>query len=280
MTTTGGDYGIGPKRVQNKVAIVTGAGSAGDGIGNGRAAAILLARNGAKVCVTDIDVGAAERTRAMIEDEGGEAVTVVADVSATADCKRIVDETVQRWGRLDILVNNVGIRGAAGTAVNVVEEEWEAGLRINVTSMMLMAKFAIPEMMRNKAGSIINVSSVAGLLGGHGYLLYPTTKGAIIGMTRSMAYHHGPDGIRVNCICPGAVHTPLVANNGLTDEIREARRKNSMLKTEGTGWDVGAAVLYLASDDARWVTGTVMPVDAGLTAMMALASSTSSQQKS
>jgi len=132
--------------------------------------------------------------------------------------------------------------------------------------MMLMAKYAIPEMRKAGGGSIINIASVAGLAGGHPSLLYPTSKGAIVNLTRAMATHHGGEGIRVNCVAPGMVYTPMVYSRGMSPEIREARRERSLLKTEGTGWDVGNAVLYLAGDEARWVTGIVLPVDAGATA--------------
>jgi len=132
--------------------------------------------------------------------------------------------------------------------------------------MMLMAKHAIPEMLKQGGGSIVNLASVAGLQGGHPSLLYPTTKAAVIGLTRAMAAHHGPAGIRVNAIAPGMVYTPMVYTRGMSPEMREARRRRSLLQTEGTGWDVGAAVVYLASEDARWVTGIVLPVDAGASA--------------
>lgn len=262
-----GRYGLGRDRLEGRVAIVTGAGSRSDGIGNGRAAAILLARNGARVALVDMQEKWAERTREMIASEGGEAIVVQGDVTKPEDCRRIVDTTVQRFGRLDILVNNVGIGGPPGTAVEVDLEGWNHGLLVNVTSMMLMSKFAIPEMKKVGGGSIVNISSVAGLRGGIANLLYPTSKGAVVNMTRAMAYHHGPDLIRVNCICPGMVYTPMVYAAGMSDEMRENRRKRSALQVEGSGWDVGAGVLYLASDDARWVTGIVLPIDAGATAI-------------
>jgi NAD(P)-dependent dehydrogenase (short-subunit alcohol dehydrogenase family) len=132
--------------------------------------------------------------------------------------------------------------------------------------MMLMAKYAIPVMIAGGGGSIVNIASVAGLRGGHPTLLYPTSKGAVIQMTRAMAAHHGRSGVRVNCIAPGMVYTPMVYARGMTPEMREARRRRSLLQTEGEGWDVAWAALYLAGDEARWVTGVVLPVDAGFTA--------------
>jgi NAD(P)-dependent dehydrogenase (short-subunit alcohol dehydrogenase family) len=254
------------RRLEGKVAIVTGAGSRADGIGNGRAASVLLAREGARVTLVDRQRDWAERTLAMIEGEGGEAQVVIADVTEADGCREIVAETVARWDRIDVLVNNVGITGPDGTALEVDLEQWDLGLRANVTSMMLMAKFAIPEMLKRGGGSIVNLSSVAGLTGGHPKLLYPTSKAAVIGLTQAMAAHHGAQGIRVNAVAPGLVYTPMVATRGMTDETREKRRLRSLLQTEGTGWDVGAAVVYLASDEARWVTGIVLPVDAGMLA--------------
>lgn len=253
-------------RLKGRVAIVTGAGSRASGIGNGRAAAILMARSGAKVALLDAMPDWAAETGRMIAQEGGESIVIEADVTKGADCAQAVKKTVDKWGRVDILVNNVGIGGPPGNAVDVDVEAWEQAMRVNVTSMMLMAKYAIPEMRKLGAGSIINLSSVAGLVGGHPSLLYPTSKGAVINLTRAMAAHHGPEGIRVNCIAPGMVYTPMVYSRGMTPEMRETRRQRSLLQTEGTGWDVGNAVRYLASDESRWVTGTVLPVDAGATA--------------
>ena len=253
-------------RLKGRVAIVTGAGSRAEGIGNGRAASILMARSGAKIALVDAMPAWAAETGRMIAAEGGESIVIEADVTRPADCAAAVAKTVAQWGRVDILVNNVGIGGPPGNAVDVDLEAWEHAMRVNVTSMMLMAKYAIPEMRKLGAGSIVNLASVAGLVGGHPSLLYPTSKGAVVNLTRAMATHHGPEGIRVNCIAPGMVYTPMVYSRGMTPEMRETRRQRSLLQTEGTGWDVGNAVRYLASDESRWVTGTVLPVDAGATA--------------
>lgn len=254
--------------LEGKVAIVTGAGSRADGIGNGRAAAILMAREGVKVALIDAVPANAEATRAMIEKEGNTSMVVDCDVTDPEACEAAVARTVAAWGRLDILVNNVGVGGTGGNAVDLDLEAWDRDLRINVTSMMLMARYAIPEMRKVKGGAIVNIASVAGLRGGHSGLMYPTSKGAVVNMTRAMAAHHGREGIRVNCIAPGMVYTPMVyaRGDGMNDDLREARRKRSLLQTEGTGWDVGNGVLYLVSDMARWVTGVIHPVDAGATA--------------
>ena len=253
-------------RLQGQVAIVTGAGSRSPDIGNGRAAAILMARQGARVLLLDAMREAALETERMIAAGGGIAHALEADVTRPADCRAAVQTAVEMWGSVDILVNNVGIGGPPGNAVDVDLEGWEHALRVNVTSMMLMAKHAIPEMRKRGGGAIVNIASVAGLVGGHPSLLYPTSKGAVVNMTRAMATHHGAEGIRVNCVCPGMVYTPMVSSRGMTPEMREARRLRSLLQTEGTGWDVGNAVLYLASPEARWVTGVILPVDAGATA--------------
>jgi NAD(P)-dependent dehydrogenase (short-subunit alcohol dehydrogenase family) len=184
-----------------------------------------------------------------------------------------VGEAIETWGRLDVLVNNVGIAGPPGSVLDVDLEAWDQCLRINVTSMLLMARYSIPHMAGSGGGSIINMSSVVGLLGGHPAVAYPTTKGAIISLTKTMAAIHGPDGIRVNAIAPGFVYTPIVYAQGLSEQAREQRRAASLLGTEGTGWDVGEAVLFLASPRSRWITGTVMPVDAGLTATLPMTTS-------
>ena len=254
------------EELDGKVAIVTGAGSRADGIGNGRASSILLAEAGARVVLVDANRDWAERTRLMVEAEGGQSIVVHADVTHPEQCAAAVQAARDAFGRLDILVNNVGISGAKGTAVDVDLAQWSQGLLVNVTSMMLMAKFAVPVMAQAGGGAIVNIASVAGLRGGTPNLLYPTSKGAVVNMTRAMAVHHAPQGIRVNCVCPGMLFTPMVYAGGITMERRQARRDRSLLRTEGTGWDCGAAVRYLASSLARWMTGVVLPVDAGTTA--------------
>jgi NAD(P)-dependent dehydrogenase (short-subunit alcohol dehydrogenase family) len=252
-------------RLDGRVAIVTGAGSRGPGIGNGRAAAVLLARRGAMVLLVDSDEKAAQTTRSFVERSGGQAQVHNADVTDPDACHSAVDAALRAWGRVDILVNNVGVGGPAGDAVELDLDEWDRAMRVNVTSMMLMSRFSIPQMHKQGRGAIVNVASVAGLLGCTPSLLYPTSKGAVVNMTRAMAAHHGPQGIRVNCVAPGTVYTPMVAGR-MSVELREFRRKRSLLQTEGSGWDVGHAVAYLASDEASWITGVILPVDAGATA--------------
>lgn len=250
-------------RLDGKVAIVTGAGSRAEGIGNGRAAAVLFAREGAKVLLVDVNRAAAEATLVMIEQEGGEAAVFEADVTAAEQCRTMVEEAVRRWGRLDILDNNVGI-GGRGTVVEVDEADWERIMRVNVTGMMLASKYAIPAMVRGGGGAIVNISSISALRP-HGLTAYSASKGAVIALTRAMAIDHARDGIRVNCITPGPVYTPMVYADGMSDELRELRRRASPLGIEGTGWDVAHAALFLVSDEARYITGVVLPVDGGVT---------------
>jgi NAD(P)-dependent dehydrogenase (short-subunit alcohol dehydrogenase family) len=260
------DPGFDATRFEGRVAIVTGGGSQADGIGNGRAAAILLARRGARVLVLDHHLAAAQATADRITSEGGIAQALHTDVTQDAACKYAVDYAVQAWGRVDVLINNVGIGGPPGDATALDLDAWDAAMRVNVTSMMLMARHAVPVMVAQGKGAIVNLASVAGLLGSYTGLLYQTSKGAVVNMTRGMATQHAAQGIRVNCVAPGMVYTPMVYAAGMPPEVREARRKRSLLRTEGSGWDVGEAVVFLASDAARWITGAVLPVDAGTTA--------------
>ena len=249
-----------------KVALVSGGGAAGDGIGNGRAAAILLARAGTKVLVADRDPGLAERTVAMIAAEGGTAAALACDVTQEADCKRLVEATVARWGRLDFLDNNVGV-GSRGSVVEEKPEQYRRVMQINVESMFLLSKYAIPAMIRTaNCGVIVNISSISALRP-RGLTTYTTSKAAVIGLTRAMAVDHGGDNIRVNCICPGPMYTPMVDAGafGLSEAARAERANASVLRTEGTGWDVGHAVRFLLSNQARYITGQVLVVDGGVT---------------
>ncbi|RYN25450.1 hypothetical protein AA0115_g7608 [Alternaria tenuissima] len=257
-----------PRGLKDKVAIVTGAGCDGDGIGNGRAISIMLADEGCHVLCLDLKMPWAEKTAEMAASKPhrGRAIAMEADVTKAGDCEAAVTKALEEFGKLDILVNNVGIAGATGTAVDVDMETWAKGLEINVTSMVQMAKYCIPAMQRNDGemkGSIINMGSVAGLKGGTPHLLYPTSKGAVVNMTRAMAAHHAPDGIRM-------LYTPMMYASGMSEEARETRKKRSLLGTEGNGWDAACAVTFLASDHARWMTGAVLPVDAGATAAVGI----------
>lgn len=250
-------------RLAGKVAIVTGGGSRAEGIGNGRAAAILFAREGARVLVVDRHKEAAETTHAMIVTEGGESAVFPADVTRSDECRAMVDEAVRRWGRLDILDNNVGIE-SRGTVVEESEAQWARVMEVNVTSMMLTGKHAVPAMAKTGGGAIVNISSISALRP-RGLTAYSASKGAVIALTRAMAIDHAAQGIRVNCIAPGPVYTPMVYASGMSDEVREQRRRASPLGLEGTAWDVAYAALFLVSDEARYITGVLLPVDGGVT---------------
>jgi NAD(P)-dependent dehydrogenase (short-subunit alcohol dehydrogenase family) len=254
------------RALDGKVAVVSGAGSVAGGISNGRAISILLARAGARLGLIDISRESAEETAVLVAREGSESVVVAADVANLEQSRAAVAEVVAKFAAVNILVNNVGITGARGTAVQVDPDEWDETMRINVKSMMLMTKHCVPHMEAAGGGAIVNIASIAGLRGGHPSLAYPTTKGAVVNMTRAMAHHHGPAGIRVNCVAPGLVYTPRVAARGLDDATRTARRMQAPLHTEGTAWDVAEAVLYLVTDSSRWVSGEILTVDAGLIA--------------
>jgi NAD(P)-dependent dehydrogenase (short-subunit alcohol dehydrogenase family) len=251
--------------LDGKVAVVTGAGAAGAGIGNGRAAAILLARAGARIVAVDRTVALAEQTVAMIKDAGGEGVAVEADVTRSRDCAAMVQAALDRFGRLDLLDNNVGI-SSRGSVVEESEENWRRVMQVNVDSMFLAAKHAIPAMIRSGGGAIVNVSSISALRP-RGLTVYSTSKGAVIALTRAMAVDHGRDGIRVNCVAPGPVYTPMVYQGGMSDAARDRRRKASVLGVEGTGWDIGHAVRFLLSAHARYITGHTLVVDGGATLM-------------
>lgn len=250
-------------RLENQVAVVTGAGSRASGIGNGRAVAVAMARERASVALLDLDEGAARATHEMIASEGGRSVVIHCDVRSAEACGRALDEVLDTLGVPGVLVNNVGIPGPPGTALDVDLDEWTKTLHTNVTAMVLMARACLPHMIEAGRGCVINMASITGMVGGFPHLCYPTTKGAIISMTRSMAAHHARDGIRVNCIAPGLVYTPYVGGDDMSAEVRAQRRLLTPLGTEGTAWDVAGAAVFLASCESRWITGVVLPVDAG-----------------
>jgi NAD(P)-dependent dehydrogenase (short-subunit alcohol dehydrogenase family) len=251
-------------RLAGKVAIVTGAGSRGEGIGNGKAAAILFAREGASVLCADQIASRADDTVATISGEGCIATVLECDVSRRDECQRLAATAVERYGRLDILQNNVGIPSNQSLQ-QITEEAWDQVMTVNVRSMVLAAQAVVPHMQANGGGSIINISSIAGL---RAYparsTAYTTSKAAVVGLTMALAGQLGQQHIRVNCIAPGQVFTPLVAER-LDAQGRQRRATSGLIKDEGSAWDIGWAAVYLASDEARWVTGQVLTVDAGIT---------------
>ena len=248
-------------RLKDKVAIVTGAGTRGPGLGNGKATAILFAREGARVLCVDAELARAEETVREIERDKGSAKAFAADVTRASQCAAMVEEAVSRWGGLDVLHNNVGIESRLDL-METTEEEWDRILAVDLKTMFLATQAAVPAMEKRGRGAITCVSSIAAIVG-HGRTAYAAAKAGVLGLVTSLAVQLGPNGIRVNGIAPGQVWTPMVERLGL--EARERRRKASPLGTEGTGWDVGWGAVYLASDEARWVTGHILVIDAGLT---------------
>lgn len=253
-------------RLQGKVAIVTGAGTRTAVVGTGQATAILFARAGAQVLLADLNVENAEVTRQTILAEGGTAVVCQADVSKEADCQALIAAAVEQYGGVDLLFNNVGVSGN-GKVTEVEAADWDQVMAINLKSMMLMSKHAIPQMSKRGGGSIINIASVDGIRPGMwNNAPYAVSKSGVIALTYNMALHHGREQIRVNCIAPGMIYASMVAGK-VEGEMRDLRRKAAPLGTEGTAWDIAHAAVFLASDEARWITGVVLPVDGGLMAM-------------
>jgi NAD(P)-dependent dehydrogenase (short-subunit alcohol dehydrogenase family) len=257
-------------RLSGKVAVVTGAASRGEGVGNGAATAILFAREGASVVLVNRDADRAKALQERIGAEGGEASAFGADVTQPDAAEAMAAFAVERYGRLDILHNNVGI-GAQGTAESVTMERWNRVFHTNLTSALLCCRACLPRMRAGGGGSIINVSSVAGAVGlqepagGAGAVAYTVTKAGMHGLTLSVAAEFAAENIRANCLIVGTVNTPMVAHLGA--EARERRRKGVPLQIEGTGWDVAHAAVYLASDESRWVTGAMLPIDGGFMAV-------------
>jgi NAD(P)-dependent dehydrogenase (short-subunit alcohol dehydrogenase family) len=256
------------RRLEGRVAIVTGAGSAGPLPGIGVATAVLFASQGARVGIVDISAERAASTEKLIAGVGGTSTTVVADITATTECQRCVHEVVQQFGRLDILVNNAAIAAGGGDTATFDEAGWNRVVALNLTSVMVMSKTVVPHLRAAGGGSIVNMSSIAGMRG-MGSGAYAATKAGVIGLTYDLAFALGRDQIRVNCIAPGHLYTPMGNQGG--EELRQQRRRAGLLGTEGTGWDAAWAALFFASEESRWVTGVVLPVDAGTTASTALA---------
>ena len=251
-------------RLADKVAVVTGAAPRGEGLGNGMAMAILMAREGAKVVLVNRSADRANALAEQITEEDGEACVFAGDIGQADAAEAMAAFAVERYGRLDVLVNNVGI-GHPGTAETIELADFDRVLQANLHTALLCSKYCIPRMRAGGGGSIINISSIAGAAGlqrPSGAVAYATAKAGVHGLTLSLAANYAGENIRANCIIIGSVFTPMVAHQGA--EARERRRLAVPLQTEGTGWDVGYAAVYLASDEARWVTGVFLPVDGGL----------------
>ena len=252
-------------RLAGKVAIVTGAGARADSLlGTGRAISVALAREGARVVLADRDRDNAERTREEIAAEGGEAAVFVGDLTDSGQCKALAATAVERYGTLNVLVNNLGGHGS-GTVAAMTEEVVELSLDLNLKSAMYASKHAIPHMVAAGGGSIINMASIDGLAAGMGINTpYGVAKGGLIMLTKNTAAYHGREGIRANCIAPG--HLRAAFTTYLPPAVHELRRRAAPLGTEGTAWDIAWAAVFLASDEARWISGVTLPVDGGLLA--------------
>ena len=261
-------------RLNNKVAIVVGAGSIGAGWSNGKAAAVLYAREGARVLCLDISGEAAEDTARIIREEGGSAIAIRADASKSVEIKAAVDACLAEFGRVDVLHNNVGIV-AKGGVVELDEAEWDRVFAINLKSVYLAMKHVIPHMAAQGGGSIVNVSSIASLrFLGANYVSYYTSKAAINHMTRVTAAEYAGRQVRVNAVLPGLMDTPMarksamethgVTEAGLTEAWKK-RAERIPMGWMGDAWDVARAALFFASDDSRFVTGAELVVDGGLT---------------
>ena len=264
-------------RLSGKIAIVTGAGSIGPGWGNGKAVAALFAREGARVFAVDISIDAAAETKAAIEAEGGSCEAHAADVSRSDEVSALVDRCVDLYGRVDILHNNVGVLDSGGP-VEASEEMWDDVVRINLKSMFLTCKYVLPHMVRQfetggKGGAIVNIGSIAGMrYTGVPYIGYSTTKGAVVPFTRALALQYAAKGIRCNCVLPGLMNTPMVHKglagayaDGDVEKMVAIRDAQCPTGKMGDAWDVAYAALFLASDEAKYITGIGLPVDGGIT---------------
>jgi NAD(P)-dependent dehydrogenase (short-subunit alcohol dehydrogenase family) len=259
-------------RLKDRVAIVVGAGqSPGEGMGNGRATALTFAREGARVLCVDHHLDSAQETVAMIGAKGGTAAAFMADVTRNAELKAMVEDARVRWGRIDILHNNVGVSLSGGDAelLDFTEEALERCVAINLKSCIFAAKHVIPIMRQQQSGAIINISSMAAITT-YPYVAYKATKAAMIAFTEQLAYQNAEYGIRANVILPGLMNTPMAVDT----RAREFRKSRAEVEAErdakvplrrkmGTGWDVANAALFLASDEANFITGVTLPVDGG-----------------
>jgi NAD(P)-dependent dehydrogenase (short-subunit alcohol dehydrogenase family) len=253
------------RRLRGKVALVVGGGATGKDPshpGTGEATAILMAAEGARVLVLGRTELHTKATVDRIVADGGDAIAVIADATVEDDCRRAVELAVDRFGGLDVIVNNVGAF-VPGGVVELTQQRWDDGLRLNLAPVLLSGRYGVPRLIDRGGGSIINVSSVAAL-GGSGHAAYGTAKAGVIGLTREMAVDLGRHGVRVNCIVPGHLSTPMGSAAG-GEQADRLRRRLSVLGREGTGWDVGWAAVFLASDESRYITGCALPVDGGVT---------------
>jgi NAD(P)-dependent dehydrogenase (short-subunit alcohol dehydrogenase family) len=261
-------------RMQGKVALVLGAGSSGPGWGNGKAAAVLYAREGAKLVAVDVRESAAQETAEIVTAEGGEAIAFGGDVIDETQIQRIVAETLTRFGRIDVLHNNVGITDI-GELEDIGKERWQRVMDINLTGAMLAAQAVMPAMLRQGKGAIVNISSTAAVhINDYTYFSYSASKAGLNHLTRALAIRYAKHNIRVNAIMPGLMNTPLIHKQiagayADTAAMIAARDAKSPMGRMGDAWDVAKAALFLASDDAAYITGVCLAVDGGLTCLNA-----------
>lgn len=251
-------------RLDGKSAVITGGAS-----GIGRHTALLFGQAGASVNIADLDVDGAKQVSEQINTSGGKAIFTECDASKAQQCKQVVERSVSTFGGLDVLFNNVGIIRRA-SVLDTTEDEWDKVMAVNVKSVFLMSKFAIPHMLNAGKGSIVNTSSGWGLSGGKDAVSYCASKAAVMNMTRAMALDHGPQNIRINCICPGDTDTPMLREEarqlGESEESFLSGAADRPLGRIGTPQEIAQAVLFLCSDAASFITGAVLAVDGGGTA--------------
>jgi NAD(P)-dependent dehydrogenase (short-subunit alcohol dehydrogenase family) len=256
--------------LDGKVAIVTGAGSSGPGYGTGRAISVLLAQHGAQVVLVDRVEERARETLDLIERAGGNASVLVADLGEVAECRRVVKEAVARHGSVDILVNNAAISSPT-SILETSDELYDSIVAVNMTAPFMLSKAVIPVMIEHGGGSIVNITSIMAMrgTGGAGSAAYATTKAAMMGLMTDLADAYGRSGVRVNCVAPGIIDTPMRAQAlqqaGFAPGELDLSGKTS-LGFEGDAWDIARAVLFLAGPDGRYVTGVLLPIDGGTTA--------------
>ena len=259
------------ERLKNKVAIVTGAGSVGPGWGNGKATAVLFAREGAKILSVDMNLTAAEETKGIIEKEGGHCTAFQADVSKSDQVKTMVERCIDVYGRIDILHNNVGIVKVGGV-VETSEESWNHILAVNLNSQFLTCKYVLPHMERQGGGAIVNISSISATRYlGYSCVGYSATKAAILQLTQTIAVDYAEKNIRANCILPGLLNTPMIVEplrktyaDGDIEKMIKIRDAQCPMKKMGDAWDVAYAALFLASDESKYITGAELVVDGGI----------------
>jgi NAD(P)-dependent dehydrogenase (short-subunit alcohol dehydrogenase family) len=262
----------GLNRLRDRVALVLGAGSSGPGWGNGKAAAVLYAREGARIVAVDFRAEAAEETCSIIEREGGQAIACVADVTSSDALAAVVTRALAAFGRIDVLHNNVGIT-SMGDPIEASEESWRRALDVNLTSAFLACKHVLPVMLDQGKGAIINISSIAAeVVTDYPYFSYYASKAGLNQFTRALAIQYAARGIRANAVMPGLIDTPLIYSQiAGSYEDREkmvaSRHARSPTSKMGTAWDVAYAALFLASDEARYVNGVCLPVDGGLSCL-------------